>query len=192
MSKKEWGYILRAMKDVSRRYHRTATIIVLSVLQGINPFISIVLMGKLLDAVSMGADADTLIFYAVAAISANRLLGILIGRLRENFNQRNEYIKDIEAAGFVQKSMAMDYEYLEDMKVQSVRQNTNKKSGSLGIVGSTLYHIEPIVTGMVSILLAVCIMIPLFRKGALTEQNFLGGTLSAILLLAALGVLLVR
>ncbi len=191
MNKKEWGYIFRVIKELDRRYHRMAVLVGLSVLQGVNPFITIILMGKLLDAVKAGAGADRLIFYALLAIGANRLLGVLIGRMRESFNQKNEYVQDIESAAFVHKSLLMDYEYLEDMEVQSVRQNSNQKSGGLGIGGSALYHLEPVITGIVSIFLAFCIMLPMLRRSTSSGTSFFNEIISVIGLLLLFLVLLV-
>lgn len=163
MNNTKWKYAIRFLKDFSVKNKGMIIIsFFLSVLGGVRPYINIILMGLLLDAVYEGAGLVQLIQYALLALGANMLLRLIEARLREWYNQKNEYIKEIEARVLNRKSLSMDYEYLEDPRVQELRFKSQAEGNYIGMVGWLLYRMEQIGTSVTSIILALVILIPLF------------------------------
>jgi len=159
----EWKYVVRFLKDFSKQNKdMLVNSVLLSILGGVRPFISIVLMGFLLDAVYAGAGIEELLKYALIALGANMVLRLIEARLREWYNQKNEYIKEIEAELLNCKSLSMDYEYLEEPRVQELRYKSQAEGNYIGMSGWLLYRFEQIMTSVISIVLALVIMIPLF------------------------------
>ncbi len=159
----EWKYVVLFLKDFSKQNKdMLVNSVLLSILGGVRPFISIVLMGFLLDAVYAGAGIEELLKYALIALGANMVLRLIEARLREWYNQKNEYIKEIEAELLNRKSLSMDYEYLEEPRVQELRYKSQAEGNYIGMSGWLLYRFEQIMTSVISIVLALVIMIPLF------------------------------
>ena len=159
----------------------------LSVLAAVRPFINIVLMGYLLDAVYSGASAEVLLQYAGMALAGNMVLRLIEARLREWYNQKNEYIKEIEARSLNRKALSMDYEYLEDPKVQELRFKSQAEGNYIGMVGWLLYRLEQLLTEVLSMILALVILIPLFistRQG----EGFICSWVSSLLLFFLIGL----
>ena len=163
MNKIEWKYAFRFLKDFSEK-NRTMIIrsIVLSVLGAVRPYINIVLMGLLLDAVYAGAAIEQLLKYALLALGSNVFLRVIESRCRERYNQKNEYIKEIEARVLNRKALNMDYKYLENPKVQELRFKSQAEGNYIGTVGWLLYRFEQLGTAALSIVIAGIILIPLF------------------------------
>ena len=119
-SRVEWKYIFRIMREFSKNCKWVCSkSFVLGVFGAVTPYISIVLMGYLLDAVKAGAAVDTLLKYAGVSLGAVMVIKLAEAFIRESFNAKNEFIKELEARALNEKSLRMDYEYLEDTTVQA-------------------------------------------------------------------------
>ncbi|MBQ7943927.1 MAG: ABC transporter ATP-binding protein [Lachnospiraceae bacterium] len=184
----EWKYVVIFLKDFAKQNKdMLINSVLLSILGGVRPFISIVLMGFLLDAVYAGAGIEELLKYALIALGVNMLLRLIEARIREWYNQKNEYIKEIEAELLNRKSLSMDYEYLEEPRVQELRYKSQAEGNYIGMSGWLLYRFEQILTSVVSIVLALVIMIPLFISSKQGE-GFICSWVSSVLLFAVVCV----
>ncbi len=184
----EWKYVVIFLKDFAKQNKdMLINSVLLSILGGVRPFISIVLMGFLLDAVYAGASIEELLKYALIALGVNMILRLIEARLREWYNQKNEYIKEIEAELLNRKSLSMDYEYLEEPRVQELRYKSQAEGNYIGMSGWLLYRFEQILTSVVSIVLALVIMIPLFVSSQQGE-GFICSWVSSVFLFAVVCV----
>ena len=163
MNKTEWKYVIRVLKDFAEKnYPLLVCIGFLVVVASVRPYINIILMGLLLDKVYEGSGLDTLLKMAFIVLGSNMLLRMTEARVREWFNQKNEYIREIEGRAINKKSLTIDYEYLEDSYVQELRYKSQAKGDFMGTVGWLLYLVEQLGTAILRIILAIVILVPLF------------------------------
>lgn len=170
MNKKDWQSVLQVVGQFAAEHKKTfACVIIAAVLAAVRPFIPLVLMGAVLDAVARGEMFQVLAKYVLTAFGANLICEILESRTRQSFNQVNEYMKDLEALKLNRKSLTMDYEYLEDIHAQELRTKGQEIFSWLGVTGNAIYNLESMLTAIVGIVTAVWIMLPMllasFRKG---------------------------
>ena len=159
-----------------------------NVLGAITPFITVVLMGKLLDAVQRQEETNELIWLALSAFGIQFVLQLIIYRTKEWYNQKLEYMKEMEAYRLNEKSLLMDYEYLEDIEIQELRLRGVSKT-YLGVVGQTLNFLGEVITSGVSISVAIGILVPMFTKKSPPEYGWIGSIWFSVLLLAGIGAL---
>lgn len=191
MNRQDFKAILRLLSDFCRKQKKIVlNMTCAAVLEAVRPYITVVLMGFLLDQVYAGAQLGELLGYALGALLVNMLLQMLQAWTRESFNRKNEYIKEIEAGYLNEKALKMDYEYLEDFHVQELRFRGQNHS-SLGTVGWMLYHLEFLITSVVSIFISLCILLPLFAEKSGTGQGFIASWQSAAVLFCLLGAMIV-
>ncbi len=190
MNRQDFKAILRLLSDFCRKQRKiVASMTCTAVLEAVRPYITVVLMGFLLDQVYAGVQLGVLLGYVLTALLVNMLLQMLQAWTRESFNRKNEYIKEIEAGYLNEKALKMDYEYLEDFHVQELRFRGQNHS-SLGTVGWMLYHLEFLITSVVSIFISLCILLPLFAEKSGTSQGFIASWQSAALLFCLLGAMI--
>lgn len=175
---------LRFLKDFSKKNaDMLAESVLLAILGAVRPYINIVLMGLLIDAVYEGTAMGALLQYAAVALGGNMVLRLVETRLREWYNRKNEYIKEIEARPLNEKSLAIDYEYLEEPEIRMLRSRSQAEGNYIGLVGWLLYRIEQMITSVLSIILAAVIMIPLFARRSEYEGFICSWQASVLLLL---------
>ena len=188
MNKTEWKYIFRFLKDFSRNnLMMLVQSFFLSIFSAVRSYINIVLMGLLLDSVYRGENLQMMFRYALIALGSNMVLRIIESRVREKYNQKNEYIKEIEGRVLNRKSLTIDYEYLEDPRVQELRYRSQAEGNYIGLVGWLVYRFEELITHTLSILFALFILIPLFASSNQGE-GFLCSWQSSLLLFVIVGV----
>ena len=189
MSSKEWSYLFRFLKDFSERNRRMLIQSgCLAVLGAIRPYINIVLMGFLLDAVYAGTGLKQLLLYVSMALGSHLILRLAESRIREWYNQKNEYIKEIESRTIDRKALTMDYEYLENLRVQELRFRSQAEGNYIGTAGWLIFRLEQVVTAALSILIAIIILIPLFLSSS-QGNGFLRSWWSAVLLFVLIAVM---
>lgn len=155
------------------------------VLESFTPFITVILLGQLLDALRRGAVFSELAVYVLAALGLQLCCQLITGAGRQYFNQKNEFMKEIEGGWLNRKAFTMDYEYLEDVKIQELR--TRGESAYLGVVGYALYEMETILAAVISAVTALMILIPLFLgSGGQFSLASAGSALALILLVSGL------
>lgn len=183
MSKSEIKAIVRIVKDFARKQPKIMFFIIIAdILRAVRPYIKVVLMGLLLDAVYQQAALQELVQLILLAFGVDFILRALESFTRERFNQKNEYMKEIEARELNRKALVMDYEYLEDKHVQEIRFRGNRSQ--MGIVGWLLYDVEQVFSAFISIIIAIGIVIPLFFVKGSTNIGFLGSWQFSVLFIA--------
>lgn len=189
MNKQDWKYVFRIVLDFAKRNKWTIGCLAVSAaVRAVRPFLTVVLMGYLLDAVRAGWETSALLQLCLSALGINMVLQITESRARECYNQKLEYMKEIEAYRLNEKSLSMDYEYLEDIHVQELRIRSLSKV-YLGVVGQSLHHMERMVTAGLSVIIALGILLPMFMNKNEGAFGFAGTVWMSVLLFAAMGLL---
>lgn len=185
MSKKEWKNLLTFLGSLkSHNMDVLVSLVLLSILQAARPFIAVVLTGILVDAAYAGAAFKTLLTYAAIGVGGIFLLAASESFLIMLFNRKMEYMQEIQGVPLNQKSMTMDYEYLEDIKVHEMRQRI-EKFGGWSLMALTLSSLNKFLTAAVTALLSVFIVIPMFiRSSHDLSEGFLGSWPMSLLFLA--------
>lgn len=163
-----------------------------ALLKAMAPYITIVLIGRLIDAASKGVDKKTLFLWAAIAITISRVLTIFSIRIKEWVSAKEEYMVEITNRVFAEKSLNEDYEYLEDPTWNNIRQQfeTMNKSGS-GIFGKMFELLDKISEGTCSLIFSLIVMIPLIIRQKAVNTIFLASNLSAVIMLLLVLILLV-
>ena len=88
MSRQDWRNLWILLKDIAGREKKTMlAIVVVSLTQGMAPFISIVGMGILVDAVYAGAAFERLLQYAFWMVAGISICSIIASRASESMVQ---------------------------------------------------------------------------------------------------------
>ena len=190
MSKKDWKNIFILLGDLMEKHRE---VVICMVLQGIfvgaRPFIAVVLTGVLVDAVYAGADMQTLLFYAGIGVGGTFLLAVAESFMTMFFIRKLEYMQEIQGDPLNRKSMAMDYEYLEDVKVHEMRQRI-ERFGGWSLTAQILSMLNKLITSVTTIIVAVFIVLPMFvRSGHRVSEGFAGSWLMSVLFLVTVIVL---
>ena len=191
MSRKEWKAIWRLLCDYSKG--RSSMMIAMffhGIIPGVRPFISVILTGKLIDAVYNGADFKTIAWYALIATSVYGILSVMFGISDKIFNQNMEYMFEIQNGPINEKSMEMDYEYLEDAKVHDARQKLSLNNSRFGVIGAALSHLDQLLLSASSCICAFVIVLPMFFKKGGEGSGFIGSPVASVLFLVIVGVLI--
>lgn len=160
MSRQDWQNLWILLKDIARREKKTMlAIAVAAVMNSMAPFIPILGMGALVDAMYDGADRAVLLQWALFIVTGSAVCAIIGKKAAEYLEQKQEYTKDLEAAELNRKSLAMDYEYLEDTHVQDLRSRAFAKS-FYGIRGWYLIVFRNIVTLLLSVIWTAVVLVP--------------------------------
>ena len=182
MSKKDWKNIFILLDDLMEKHRE---VVICMVLQGFfvgaRPFIAVVLTGILVDAVYAGADMRTLLFYAGIGVGSTFLLAVAEGIMTMFFNRKLEYMQEIQGEPLNQKSMTMDFEYLEDVKVHEMRQRI-ERFGGWSLTAQILSMLSKLITSVTTIVVAVFVVLPMFvRSGHRVSEGFAGSWLMSVL-----------
>lgn len=169
MNKREIKNLWRIFIDFARQEKAmTVQMILAYTLESVRPFIELWLMGKLLDMAAEGSEFMVLLKYILAVLGVSAVLRVAESDLKHRYNQKNSYIKQREARELNRKSLSMDFEYLEDVKIQELRLKGDERSG-IGIVGWLYMNIVYLVQNSVKMLVALGIWMPcLFMDGGKT------------------------
>lgn len=161
-------------------------------LKSMSPYITIVLIGRLIDAATLGVDVKTLISWALVAIVLSRLLTIISIKIKELASAKEEYMVEITNRVFAEKSLTEDYEHLEDPKWNNIRQQFEamNKSGS-GIFGKMFELLDKIFEGFFSLFFSLVVMIPLIMNKELDSATPFSGNISAVIMILLVMALLV-
>lgn len=117
MSRKDWKNIFILLGSLSEKHKDVLISMVgLSVFTAVRPFITVVLTGMLVDAVYAGVDSGLLLRYVAVGVTGTFLMQAAEGVLVMFFNRKLEYMQEIQGQPLNRKSMAMDYEYLENVE----------------------------------------------------------------------------
>ncbi len=191
MNKKEWKAIGRLLHDYAReRSYVMIAMLFHGIVTAVRPFISVILTGKLIDAVYEGAGFGVIARYSFTAVAVYGILSIIFSISEKVFNQNMEYMVEIQNGPINKKGMEMYYEYLEDAKVHEDRQKLTTVSTRFGVVGSALSQLDHLIQSATTCICALIIVLPMFMKKGSAEYGFIASKGASILFLVVVGVLI--
>lgn len=191
MNKKEWKAVGCVLKEFCSEYRGVfVSMAVLSVIQGVRPFISVWLTGYLVDAAYRSTSFEELMKYALFSTGAAALLMAISSILLKTFNSHLEYMIEIQNKPLNRKSLEMDYELLEDADIHAKRQRIGLANPRFGLMGSILSILNKIIPAMASCVTALIIVIPLFFPKVTGDYGFIGSPVLSLLFLLLAGLLI--
>lgn len=158
----------------------------LSLLDGIRPFITTVLLGYLLDAVYAQAPFSALFRITAAALLAECFCYCASSVLTEIHNQRHEYIYEQQNGLLNKRLLTMDYEHLENPKVHAKIHSIRNAGTDHGLIGLVLDDWKKFIKAVTAITAAVVIAIPLFTQVRPLREGFMNSWLASLLLFAVI------
>lgn len=190
MNKKQWKNLFALMGTLSEMHRDVlVSLVLMSVFAGIRPYIAVVLTGVLIDAVYAGASVRELLQYASIGVGGIFLLALLDSFLVMRFNRKLEYMQEIQAFPLNRKSMEMDYEYLEDIKIHEMRQRI-EKFGGWSMTAMMLSSANKAITAFAGIITAIFVVGPMFiSSNRPLSEGFWGSWLMSVLFIAVIMLL---
>ena len=160
------------------------------ILEAVSPYISLLLMGKLLDLVHEGAEYGGMIRLALIAFGFVGLSSLAQALLHHRYNQKLMGMYEAQSYLVDRKFQTMDYEYLEQKSVhEKIFRNEQLIGGNYGMMGAVFSSWEYLIRGTVSIVSAVIIIFPLFADVTRVRDGFLTSWLASLLLFVIIGLL---
>ena len=183
MKKQDWLNIWCLLKDVIA-YERKTVIygVAAALLNAIKPYIYVILMGRLIDMLYEGADWQSLIMTIIITVGMKFVLDTVRARLSESFSQKLENPKEFGTEPLNYKAITMDYEYLEETKVQELRFRAFTKS-YYGVSGWLIYTLYHVIEQGALVLISLGIVMPLFINNRASSEGFIGSVWFSILLM---------
>jgi ATP-binding cassette subfamily B protein len=191
---------IKLMWRAVKKYHKIEKtlfplIIINSIFTAIQPFIMIFLSGLLIDELSKGENVKHMLIIALAGLTAQFIVGIAncyIGKIK--------WVKFRNMAGYqgyllCEKMMNMDFEYIEDAKIQDkVRIQTEYTESFQGAYTIMFQRLNDCIQMAITICISLVAVIPMFlrtgRDNTLYEKIINSPLLSlALFLILGLGVL---
>lgn len=183
MSRKDWKKILALLGNLSENHKDVLISLVgLSVCSAARPFVSVILTGMLVDAAYAGRELAELLHFVVLGVGGIFLMQLTEGVMVMFFNRKLEYMQEIQAQPLNEKSMRMDYEYLEDPEVHETRQKI-ERLGGWSLTARVLSCLNKVLTAALTVLIAVFVVVPMFvRSSHSISGGFAGSWLMSALL----------
>lgn len=189
MSREDLKYIWMLFKEIAGREKKIVVCtFLLSILEAIFPYITILCTGFLVDGIYRGENWETLLFYTAVAFTIKLFFQILHSRVAEWFNQKLDYTRILDEEQLNRQSLSMDYEYLEDTDVQELRTRALARS-FYGIRGWLLLQTKDFFHHILSVLTAVVIILPMITQGGVFRKTGAFSLCASLLLFLVIGVL---
>ena len=184
MNRKEWKNIFALLGAlVPKHTDELVSLVLLSLIQGTRPFISVLLTGGLVDAVYDGRPMEEIVNMGAIGVGGIFLLAAAEAVATMYFNRKLEYMQELQALPLNRKSMAMDFEYLEDVKIHEMRQRI-EKYGGWSMTAMVLSYLSKMFTALFTIIAAVFVVCPMFvGSNHSLSQGFAGSWLMSLLFL---------
>lgn len=194
MNKKDLKNQIRLIKDCCKM-GETRTIVCMvttCILEGIRPYIALILMGRLLDLVYAGAEYGQMIRMAFIAFGVVGIFSLVEAVMHRRYNCRLMGMYETQTYMLDRKCQSMDYEYLEDKEVHDmVFRFDQGEGGGFGVLGNMLSDWEYVIRGGVSIVAAVVVIFPLFADATRVRDGFMTSWLASLLLFVVVGFITV-
>lgn len=189
MKKKDLENLWFLFKAIYRQEKKTFYIGVgNAVLQAVNPYIFVVLLGMIVDAAFGDMELKSILLMIGTAMGAKLIFEILQSRLNESYNKIMEnFPKEFASRDLNLKALTMDYEYLEDVHARDIRFRSFQKS-FYGVGGWLMVGIHDMLNAGLSIIISICIAAPMLIAGHNEGNSFLGSAWSSVLILVPLGI----
>lgn len=164
MSRKDLLNVWFLYKDVAKYEKSTLIIATFSaILSAVEPVISMVMLGHLIDDILQKASVKDLVLYVILCLSLKAAIQICKNKFVELYNQKLENPHTFASHPYNEKAMTMDYEYLEEAKVQELRFRSFNKS-YYGVAGWLLVAYHELLQGIIHIIVALIVVMPLFLQ----------------------------
>ena len=190
MKPDEWKGFFLLLRDVFKIYKNYkkvfVSMIVLAVLSAVSPFVAVVLTGVLVDAAYAGRSLSNLLTIALGGLGVTFFCSAVSARMTQVFNQHLEYMLEIQNRPMNEKALDMDYAYLEDAAIHDMRQNGAAPYMRFGLVGVFLSDVNKMLTYVLSILISLGLIMPMFLKGNQAAHGQAGAWYVSALFLALL------
>jgi len=191
MSKKDWKIVGIILKDLAAGYKKALVcMVVYFVADGIAPFVNVLLTGMLIDAVYEGVPFAHLLQLALCGTGVTMVFRLIVAFTQRIFNRTLEYMFEIQNRPLNEKSMSMDYEFLEDSKVHDDRQKINSSLTRFGIYGTVLSHLGSVIKNACSCITAFIIVLPMFFAEDLRAYGWIGSPILSIVFFVLMGLLI--
>ena len=190
MKRKDFENLWFLLKAVYQQEKKTFYIGVgNAILEAVNPYIFVILMGMIVDAAISGTDIKRIFVMIGTAIGVKFVLEALQSRFQESFYKKLEnYPKEFASRDLNQKALTMDYEYLEDAHVQDIRFRSFQKS-FYGVGGWLMKLLYSLLKNSLSITISICIVAPMFQAVYIERYSFISSAWFSVLMLVLLGIL---
>lgn len=179
--------VLKKLFSLYAKHNRETIIscVLLSLAEGTMPYILIILSGVIIDGIAEGVPFGTLMMWAAAGLFLQLGAQVLSGYLRQYFNARVENCLERQNFDLNEQSMEIDYEHLEDPGVQEKKRRQERLVNVWGgIYWMTITPLDKGLSGLISVVTALIVAVPLFLKneGAGAQGFFQTGWMSPLLL----------
>lgn len=179
--------VLKKLFSLYAKHNRETIIscVLLSLAEGTMPYILIILSGVIIDGIAEGVPFGTLMMWAAAGLFIQLGAQVLSGYLRQYFNARVENCLERQNFDLNEQSMEIDYEHLEDPGVQEKKRRQERLVNVWGgIYWMTITPLDKGLSGLISVVTALIVAVPLFLKneGAGAQGFFQTGWMSPLLL----------
>lgn len=190
MKKKDFDNLWFLLKAIYKQEKKTFYIgVATAVLEAVNPYIFVVLLGLIVDAAYGGMDLNGILRMIGTAIGVKFILEVLQNRFNESFRKKMEnYPKEFASRDLNKKALTMDYEYLEDAHARDIRFRSFQNS-FYGVGGWLMIGVHDILREGLSIIISICISAPMFQAVYNEKNTFIGSAWCSVFILAALGTL---
>lgn len=170
-------------KAVYRQEKKTMCMIILSaILTAMNSYILLVLLGYIIDVANQHADQKKMFQIIVVTLLIKILMELILRWLNERINKvLEEYPQEFATRELNWKALTSDYQHLEDPHVQDLRFRSFQRS-FYGIGGWLMIVTKSMLENIISMIIAVVIMIPMFR----VNQIHVGYTIGIVSILFVL------
>lgn len=151
-------------KAVYRQEKKTMCMIILSaVLTAINSYILLVLLGYIIDAANCHAEQKKMMQIIIVTLLIKIFMEMILRWINERINKvLEEYPKEFATRELNWKALTFDYQHLEDPHVQDLRFRSFQRS-FYGIGGWLMRVTQSMLKNIISMIIAVVIMIPMFQ-----------------------------
>lgn len=156
---KKWICLKRLNRDIKKMRKRAwSDSIIYSVLNGIHPYLYLILSVYILDAFSRNADANNKLFVVIAIILLNALVILVEGCFSNYCSDHADACSMLEKNQLTEKLINVSYEVFTDSEflknVDEIRSETNTRDGLYSDYYYTVQCIVSSVTGILSALIA--------------------------------------
>lgn len=194
MSKKDWKNIIRLLRDYSVQLGRRRTLVAMtaqSVLEGVQPYVNLILMGWLLDRVYAGSSLQELVVYTLLALGVACVMAALAGLCNSEFNRKLEYMYEQQSRLTSARCLDFDYEYLEDKQVHEMLQSIRNAGTGFGLLGRIMSNLSKLIRTVISLIAGIIVVVPLFVNGVRAEGGFFSSWMASALLFVLVGLMVI-
>lgn len=186
MNKDDFKNLWFLWKAVYRQEKKTMLFAILAaVLSALNFYILPVLMGYVIDAANRSAASKEILQIIILTLIAKLLLEIMLRWLEEQKNKvLEEYPQEFATRELNWKALTFDYQNLEDPHVQDLRFRSFQRS-FYGVGGWLVVVTNSLLKNIISMIIAVVIMAPMFRVNRIHIGYSIG---MLVVLIALLGI----